>query len=125
MHSIYAVTLIAAHFKALPRTSRDRRAIEELLEEISQDSLRAVDKWLAIVERRPQLGNLRKSGRSDIAPEARRPLTAGRGAETQASYGAVYERRGVSLIIRSSTFLVIRWMRESTPNGPANVRAGM
>src|SRR6516225_405282 len=54
-----------------------------------------------------------------------RPPTAGRGAETQASYGAAYARRSVSLIIRSSTFFVIRWMRESTPNGPANVRAGM
>lgn len=43
---------IARQLRNLPRTSRDRKAIEELLEEISQDSLQAVDKWMAIVDER-------------------------------------------------------------------------
>ena len=63
--------------------------------------------------------------RSDIALDLLALRQQVAALKRQASDGADYARRGVSLIIRSSTFFVIRWMRESTPNGPANVRAGM
>jgi hypothetical protein len=42
---------IAAQLKALPRTSRHRRVVEAQIEALSRESLVAVDKLLAIMER--------------------------------------------------------------------------